>query len=319
MESSSTFTIHKVFNSSHFARKPLCCLLFRPFSILSSPTPIGSVFQGMLKGFVRGVFWWCFFAFGDLFFAPLFIFCACTASVFIGVASATLILCAPLFFLPFHERSRELFCFLRPFLFFVLAQQAIFGFGGGLVVVFLFFFAPLLRFYPFHGSAVNCFSFTPFFFAASAKRSRFCFLRPPFPRIFGGKQFHYPASWRGKMRPFFYLFHPQSGTILLFAPLYFFFLFTGGAVNCLFLRPFYVFHACTASVFCFWWCFSPLAILFLRPFSLRLHSKRAFIFSGGFGVIFFLFLRPFIFSSFSRLAVNCFIFAPLSSFCFFGF
>jgi hypothetical protein len=45
-----SFSAHKVFNSSHFARNPLCYLLFRPFPLLSSPTPIGSVFQGMLKG-----------------------------------------------------------------------------------------------------------------------------------------------------------------------------------------------------------------------------------------------------------------------------
>jgi hypothetical protein len=54
MESSSKFTIQKVFNNGHFARKPLCHLLFSPFPLLSSPTLIGSVFQGMLKGIVSG-------------------------------------------------------------------------------------------------------------------------------------------------------------------------------------------------------------------------------------------------------------------------
>jgi hypothetical protein len=119
------------------------------------------------------VFLVVFYAFGDFIFAP------------------------PLFFLPFHGRSRELFCFLRPFLFFVLAQQAFLSvwlppllffaplfifsrllgkrvlFGVVFGVIFCFFLRPFI-FCPFHGSAVNGFVFTSLFFAASAKRRRFC-------------------------------------------------------------------------------------------------------------------------------------------------
>jgi hypothetical protein len=64
---------------------------------------------------------------GFVFFAPLFIFCACTASVLIGVDSATLILCAP-------------------FYFFTLAGQASCIFDGDFVIVSMFFFCALLFF-----------------------------------------------------------------------------------------------------------------------------------------------------------------------------
>jgi hypothetical protein len=159
-------------------------------------TLIGSVFQGMLKGFVlmffdggfsaffgrfgfrflfsrlwqfflrpfpfstlagqvEFYFWWwfcdfflffftplfrfIFFAFGGLFLRPLFLFCACTASVFYWCGfryrrtNPTLIF-APFFlllpqsgmiffFAPFSRLRRELFCFYAPFAFFTLAQQ----------------------------------------------------------------------------------------------------------------------------------------------------------------------------------------------------
>jgi hypothetical protein len=70
----------------------------------------------MLKGFVWGVFWWWFFAFGDLFFTPLFL------------------LVSP--------AERDDFAFCAPFTFFRLAQQASCIFDGDFLIVSLFFFAP---------------------------------------------------------------------------------------------------------------------------------------------------------------------------------
>jgi hypothetical protein len=73
-------------------------------------TPIGSVFQGMLKGFVWG-------GFGGGFLVG-------SVSVFCFFRLWRFIFCAP-FFTCFSRRAGR-FCFLRPFLFFTLAQQAFF-------------------------------------------------------------------------------------------------------------------------------------------------------------------------------------------------
>jgi hypothetical protein len=60
-------------------------------------------------------------------FAPLSLF-STLASVFCFWVVVLEFFCsrffAPFIFLPFHERSRELFCFCAPFVFFTLAQQA---------------------------------------------------------------------------------------------------------------------------------------------------------------------------------------------------
>jgi hypothetical protein len=97
-------------------------------------TPIGSVFQGMLKGFVRGVFgWWFFgrFGFRFLFLSPLaiyflrpfYVFYACTASVFCFLwwfwSYFLFFFCAPYFASPaerddFVFRAPFEFCFCAP-------------------------------------------------------------------------------------------------------------------------------------------------------------------------------------------------------------
>jgi hypothetical protein len=67
----------------------------------------------------------------------------------------------PFPFLPFSRRSRELFYFCVPFAFFTLAQQAIFGFGGG----FVFFICS-----PWAISFLR-----PFLFFHACRASAFCF------------------------------------------------------------------------------------------------------------------------------------------------
>jgi hypothetical protein len=121
-------------------------------------------------GFLVGsVSVFCFLAFGDLFFAPLFLLVS-------PAERDDFAFCAPLFFPPFHGRRRELFYFFAPFLrflrlhskrvllfvvffafgdfifapiFFTLVQQACFVFCGDFGVIFCSFFAPLYFFFLF--------------------------------------------------------------------------------------------------------------------------------------------------------------------------
>jgi hypothetical protein len=105
------------------------------------------------------VFLVVFYAFGDFIFAP------------------------PLFFLPFHGRSRELFIFLRPFYVFTLAQQASCVFGGDFVVFSGFDF--LRPFYVFHACTASQLCFFSSGFGVVFLSVLGLFLRPVFRPFHG--------------------------------------------------------------------------------------------------------------------------------------
>jgi hypothetical protein len=102
-----------------------------------------------------------------LFLRPLFFFYAYTASVLIGVASATLIFCSPLF----STRKAGSVLFFAPFPFFTLAQQASCVFGGGFGVFSVFDFCAFFR----HAERDDFVFAPPFLFSTLAGQACFVF------------------------------------------------------------------------------------------------------------------------------------------------